>query len=181
MSPNTTNAQTQGLALIEEWPIRESPSESPDAVLPSKIEKRVSFSTYSRARFYKCSSSYRANMSYTSADCKMFRVRVAREGLRIQRLVSSCPSTKPGSVIHDLVEQNVLSREELIGIEHLVTKDAPARLLYERRAHTATVLKAQKEMHERNDIDKVDELARVAIANSSRSIQKARLRSALAT
>jgi hypothetical protein len=109
----------------------------------------------------------------------MFRAVVAQEGLRIQHLVSSCPPTKSGNVIRHLVELNVLSMYELIGIEHLVGKNAPARLLHERRAHSTIVLKAQKEMHRRKDMC-FDEVAMVAVASSSRNSQKARLRAALA-
>ena len=118
-------------------------------------------------------------MSYTSADCKMLRAAVAKERFRIQHLISSCQPTKSGNVIRDLVELNVLSMDELIGMEHLVGKNAPARLLHERRAHSTIVLKAQKEMHRRKDIC-FDEVAMVAVASSSRNVQKARLRAALA-
>ena len=118
-------------------------------------------------------------MSYSSADCKSFRFSVAREGLRIQRLVSSCPPGKTGNVIHHLVEHNALSMDELLGIEHLVNKDAPSRLLYERRVHAARVLKAQKEMQERNNPN-LEDLASVSVMSSSRSILKARLRATFA-
>jgi hypothetical protein len=182
MSPDasSTDAQSLGFELLEEWPRRKSLSEYGEIVVPPNPMKRVTFSAYSSARFYKCSSSYRANMSHSSADCKMFRAEVAREGLRIQRLVSSCPQTKTGNVIHHLVGLNVLSMDELVGIEHLVSKDAPARLLHERRSHASTVLRAQQEMQQTSDI-RCDELARIAASSSSRSIQRARLRAALAS
>ncbi|KAL3796541.1 hypothetical protein HJC23_009672 [Cyclotella cryptica] len=183
MTPDasSTDAQSQGLALLEEWPRRKSLSEYDDIDVTPNPMKRVTFSTYSSARFFKCSASYRANMSHSSADCKLFRAEVAREGLRIQRLMSSsCSSMKTGNVIHHLVGLNVLSMEELVGIEHLVSKGAPIRLVHERRSHAAIVLKAQSEMKQRNDIT-FDDLARVAVASSSRSVQKARLRAALAS
>ncbi|KAL3798853.1 hypothetical protein HJC23_004641 [Cyclotella cryptica] len=179
MSPASPVAQAQGLALLEEWPRHNSLTEHNEITAPSNPKKQVTFSAYSSARFYKCDSTYRSNMSYTSADCKMFRAAVAQEGLRIQRLVSSCPPTKTGNVIHHLVELNALAMEELIGIEHLVSKDAPIRLLHERRAHSSIVLKAQKETQRREDLC-VDVVARVAVASSSRNIRKARLRAALA-
>ena len=118
-------------------------------------------------------------MSHTSADCKRFRDAVARESLRIQHLVSSCPPTKTGNVIHHLAERKLITMDELIGIEHLVTKDAPLRLMRERRAHSSMVLKAQKEMRRRNDLCP-DDVAMVAVASSSRNVQKARLRAVLA-
>lgn len=182
MSPDvsTTDAQSLGFALLEEWPRQKALSEYDKIVVPPNPMKRVTFSTYSSARYFKCDSSYRANMSHSSADCKRLRAEVAREGLRIQRLVSSCPHTKTGNVIHHLVGLNVLSMDELVGIEHLVSKDASARLLHERRAHAATVLRAQQEMQQCRDT-MFDELARIAASSSSRSIQKARLRAALAS
>jgi hypothetical protein len=69
--------------------------------------------------------------------------------------------------------------DELLGIEHLVNKDAPSRLLYERRMHAARVLKAQKEMQERSNPSLAD-LASVAVMSSSKSIRKARLRASFA-
>jgi hypothetical protein len=69
--------------------------------------------------------------------------------------------------------------DELLGIEHLVNKNAPSRLQYECRVHVARVLKAHKEMCERND-PSLEDLASVAVMSSSRSTQKARLRATFA-
>ena len=119
-------------------------------------------------------------MSYTSADQRSFRAEAAQDGLRIQDLVSSCPSNaKTAHAIQHLMKNGVLSREELLGIEHYITKDGPVRLMYERRAHAAVVLKAQKQLLQKSE-DIVDKLARVSAASSSKSLQKAGLRAALA-
>ncbi|KAL3799975.1 hypothetical protein HJC23_007448 [Cyclotella cryptica] len=117
-------------------------------------------------------------MSYTSADRSVFQGDAAREGWHIKHLISS-QSMQTGRAIQHLITLGLLSREELLGIESLISNDAAAQLLKERRAHTALVLRAQKEMQEKNE-ENADKLAQFAICSSSKSIQKARLRAALA-
>jgi hypothetical protein len=153
--------------------------DSKELKLPSNT-KQVTFSPYSTMRLYKCPAADRSKKSYTSADRRSFRAEAAQDGLRIQDLVSSCPdNTKTAHAIKHLMKNGVLSREELLGIEHYITKEGPVRLMYERRAHAAVVLKAQKQLLQKSE-DIVDKLARVSAESSSKSLQKARLRAALA-
>ena len=168
MSPNSnTNAQSQ------EW------LDAKELNLPSNM-KQVTFAANSTMHLYKCAAAYESKKSYTSADRRSFRAEAAQDGLRIQDLVSSCPgNTKTPHAIQHLMKNGVLSREELVGIEHYITKDGPVRLMYERRAHAAVVLKAQKQLLQKSE-DIVDKLARVSAASSTRSFQKARSRAALA-
>ena len=180
MSPNnsSTNSQSQGLALLEEWPRRESLTPDSKELKLLSDTKQVTFSPHSTMRLYKCASADRSKKSYTSADRRSFRAEAAQDGLRIQDLVSSCPgNTKTPHAIQHLMKNGVLSREELVGIEHYIAKDGPVRLMYERRAHAAVVLKAQKQLLGSEDIG--DKLARVSAASSSKSLQKAGLRAAL--
>lgn len=159
-----TEFKSQGLDLLEEWPC-------------TNIQKRVTFSEYSTKRVYKCSQTYRSNMSYSSAEIKIFQNDATQEGLRIHQLISLYPLKK--GVIYHLIELNHLSGEELLGIEHLIGKDAAACKWYNIRNHVKTVLMVQKGMHERNE-ESLDELAQIATERSGKSVRQAQLRALLA-
>jgi hypothetical protein len=78
------------------------------------------------------------------------------------------------------MKQGLISRKELLGIEHLVSIN-PKKGLRKRRAYVELVLGAQKHMRLKNeDTMDVEMLAAVAVAKSARMIEKARLRAALA-
>lgn len=168
--------KSSGNDLLVDWPERDS-----SALNSATPRKQVTFSDYSSLRSYEIDPKYRAIKSYSSADRKRFQVDAAREGIRIQRLISSL-HVQPGAAIHELIERNLLCREELLGIEHLVSEKAALRTAHERRSHTALVLKAQEELRVKNAIalDNNLTLAKVAIARSTRNGEKARLRAALA-
>ena len=117
-------------------------------------------------------------MFYSSADRKAFRDEAVREGRRIQQLIS-LHSGQTGRAIYHLMKFDLLSKEDLLGIENLITKDAAGKALKERRDHVALVLRVQKEMREMND-ESVDKLAKFLMHSSSNSVHAARLRAALA-
>ncbi|KAL7516266.1 hypothetical protein ACHAWX_001299 [Stephanocyclus meneghinianus] len=175
-SLSVQSQKSPGNDLLVDWPDRES-----SAVKSAKPRKHVTFSDYSSLRTYENDPKYRATKSYSSADRKRFQVDAAREGIRIQRLISSL-HVQPGAAIHELIKLNLLCREELLGIEHLVSEKAALRTAHERRSHTALVLKAQEELRFKNTNvgDGNVKLANVAIARSSRNGEKAKLRAALA-
>ncbi|KAL3781930.1 hypothetical protein HJC23_011435 [Cyclotella cryptica] len=168
--------KSPGNDLLEDWPARDT-----SEVNNAKPRKHVTFSDYSSLRSYENDPKYRATKSYSSADRKRFQVDAAREGIRIQRLISSL-HVQPGAAIHELIGLNLLCREELLGIEHLVSEKAALRTAHERRSHSAIVLKAQDDLRDKNS-DALDSnilLAKVAISRSSRNVEKAKLRAALA-
>jgi hypothetical protein len=79
-----------------------------------------------------------------------------------------------------LWKRGLLTSEELLGIESLVSKN-PEQALHEKRSYIDLVLGMQKQMREKNEngADAVI-LAEVARAKSARMIEKARLRAHLA-
>lgn len=169
---------SRGLALIEEWPEEDTSAIIPHTAL-TQI-KRVRFAEYSKRRIYITSPDYEYGKSYSSADQKIFRKEATREGTRIRNLVSSC-ALRTGSAVHLLLSKGLLSREELLGLESLLTAN-PTQESDDRRAYTDLVLATQKKMRERNENTVDDEmLAKVAAAGSSRRIEKARLRAKLAS
>ena len=117
-------------------------------------------------------------MFYSSADRKAFQDEAVREGRRIQHLIS-LHSGQTGRAIYHLMKFDLLSKEDLLGIENLISKDAANKALKQRHDHVALVLRVQKEMRERNQ-ESADKLAQFIIHSSSNSVQIARLRAALA-
>lgn len=171
-------SKSRGLALIGQWLQHKFAPHIQGET--RKRPKQVSFSEYSNRRCYKIDSSYEATKSYSSADWDVFRKHAIREGMRIEHLVSSCP-LRNGPAMYFLVKNNLLTCEDLLGIEGLVGKDRVAHHSRERRAHRDLILRTQKEMREMNkNTVNAEKLAGVSIMMSSRSVEKARLRAILA-
>jgi hypothetical protein len=162
-----------GSDLLVDWPV----SDSSDGGGMMGLKKEVTFSKYSEVHLYKRDKRYQVNKSYSSADRKSFQIEAAQEGIRIQDLIKTSGS------IGKLLESRVLTRAELIGIEPLVTKKGAVRMMYERRYHSALVLRAQEELREKNvNGNKAEKmLADVSVRSSSKSSQNAKLRAALAS
>lgn len=141
--------------------------------------KRVNFSHYSTCRVYQSDPYYEGRKSYSSADQKVFRKEAAYDAYRIKHLVTSS-SLPTGLAFRKLMKQGLLSRQELLGIEHLVSINSQKELR-ERRDYTELVLSAQKHMRlKTEDTVDVEMLAALAVAKSAGMIEKARLRAALA-
>ncbi|KAL7482848.1 hypothetical protein ACHAW6_008502 [Cyclotella cf. meneghiniana] len=176
MTERLQESNSGGRASTEERPEETTP------VIPRHISrmkiKQVRFAEYSKRRTYVTDRDYEEGKSYSSADRKIFREEAAREGFRIRNLVSSCPGST-GSAFHLLLSKGLLSCEELLGIESLVSAN-PKLESQHRQSYSDLVLATQREMREKNDTVDSVMLAMVAIRSSSGRIEKARLRAALA-
>lgn len=75
---------------------------------------------------------------------------------------------------------NLLSPEELIGLEQKIADTSGVAKYVESRAHTICLLKRQEKLRNENAQVDVEQLAEVAAVSSSRNVQKARARAALA-
>jgi hypothetical protein len=170
-------SKSQGLAPAKQQPQHEFPANTHDT--SSTTSKTVSFSKYSTKRVYETDPYYEGLKSYSSADQKTFRKETVHDASRIIHLVSTVP-LPTGMAIHELMKQGLLTREELLGIEHLVSMNAE-QALHKRRSYMNLVLGVQKQIREKNENEvNAGMLAVVAIAKSSRMVEKARLRAALA-
>ncbi|KAL3788895.1 hypothetical protein HJC23_002649 [Cyclotella cryptica] len=177
MNEGRSTSESYGSDLLVDWPQRNGS----DANI-TKPRTRITFSEYSHVRSYYNDPTYRKNKSYSSSDLKRFQVEAAREGIRIHQLVTSL-DVQSGAAIHKLIGLELLSREELIGIEHLVSGKVAVKVVYERRAHSVLVLNAQEQLRAEKNVralDTVQLLAKVAMKRSSKNVEKARLRGALA-
>ncbi len=177
---------SQGDDLIEDWPKRRTSYESGDAAdwqaLCARLhanQKAVVFSEYSSLHVYNEDLRYQMNKSYSSSERKQFGKEAVLESHRIKSLVTHFPIQ--GNSIRYLLSHNIISREEILGIEHMVSNRAATRIFRERRDHSARVLMEQQKMKERKELDDPSgKLAVVALTRSLRSVKRARFRAALA-
>ena len=154
------------------------------------VPKRVTFSEQSTMQLYHLDQQYAHAKSYSREDYKLFGRSSMLEAVRIKKLLLLTPpgvSTKK-SVMY-LLENNVISPEEIRGIEHLVLCNSPSMGLQERRDHIRAVLLEQRRirMLERHHIkhlkiqaDPTEKLAAFSASRSSRSLKSAKIRAATA-
>ena len=117
-------------------------------------------------------------MAYSSIDIAGFSNQAVQEGNRIKNLISQFPFNA-GTVIAGLIRHNIIDVEELLGIEHLIGRDAREQVRENRRAHVMLILGVQNRLRE-TGLSSAETLARVAQTNSSESIRKGRSRALLA-
>ncbi|KAL7480922.1 hypothetical protein ACHAW6_006584 [Cyclotella cf. meneghiniana] len=139
--------------------------------------KRVRFSEYSTMRVYVVDPVSRQSMSYSSAEYEAFRTRAAFDGYQLRRLLAAC-SSQNADTFRLLISHGVISREDFLGVEHLISERATERVLRERRIHSVSLLEKQNELRERNELN-ADLLAEVAKAMSTKSAQRARVRAVM--
>lgn len=169
MSPQPTQnhniIHSQGLDLIEDW--------------PTKQKKQVSFAKYASLHIYNCSLTYRSTMmSYSAADQKAFQAQALQDGLRIGQLIAAS-TLDTGAAIHRLFERNIISCEDLIGIEHLISDRAIMAVRDKRKTHVQLVLGLKEEVQKKNG-ERVKLIVKALKVSSSKSAKKAQLRAILA-
>jgi hypothetical protein len=167
-----TPIETQGCALLEEWPTRP--------------RKRVSFSKYSNMNTYQITG---AVVCYSRSERKGFQLQALKDADCIKQLMESCPFEGSNAIRYLLMEK-VLGPENLLGIEHLVS--GARKVVKERHRHVAVVLEAQRELNKAKLGSEICELkgtqarrvdvslARVSSQRSLKSAQNAVLRATLA-
>jgi hypothetical protein len=168
--------QARGHDLLEDWPRCDFSSRSRNA------SKNVTISETSKLRFYNVHKTVSQEW-YSSKDRQVFQAEAVCEAFRIRELiaVASEGGNTRGKATMYLVERNLLSPEEMLGIEDLITGVASARHAFkERRLHTALVLTKQRELREKNERNIANKLAEVATSRSLKNVERARLRAALA-
>ncbi|KAL3791660.1 hypothetical protein HJC23_003917 [Cyclotella cryptica] len=143
MRPSYTSEITEPL---QELNLREETTASTRDISPTK-PRRVSLSKYSTRRVYTCEPRYEERKSYTSVDRKIFRREAAHDALAMKCLVSSC-NVPTGLAVQQLMKRGLLTREQLLGIEHLVSVNAE-EALRKRQSYIKLVLDMQEQMREK--------------------------------
>ena len=139
---------------------------------------RVVFSQCSQLHVYDRDDLYLKNMAYSKYDRDIFGQEAVREGMRIKNLIEAVPSESVAESIKYLIRHGVITRSELIGIEHYVFSK-PNRILKVRREHSAAVLWKQYEQRQQKVHDPMN-LGKFAKISSIKSTKRARVRAAMA-
>ena len=121
---------------LEDWPMRESMTFAPsfgeaedDATSASvSVDSRpqrhllrdvhVNFSETSQLYVYKRESS--SSLRYTKKDYDKFKREALLEALRIKDIIATAQQDSMAESIKYLLQHDIVSREELLGIEHFV-------------------------------------------------------------
>ncbi|KAK1733049.1 hypothetical protein QTG54_016187 [Skeletonema marinoi] len=177
--------------LLEHWPKRESmtytsfDSGADDDASAANIRNRrhfrvVDFSEASHLHVYERESMYLLrSLTYTKDDRDEFGKDTLLEGLRIKNLVDTAPPISTAESIKYLLRHDSISRAELIGIEHFIL-GKPSRVQKIRKHHAAAVLWKQQELQHQKLEDPALNLGKFAQSSSLKSMQRARIRAAVA-
>jgi hypothetical protein len=170
--------------LLENWPKRSSSmiissfdfdEGDDDAATASHNKKRhsVNFSVSSQLHVYERESVYLLrSLAYTKEDRNEFGREAYLEGLRIKSLVTTAPPDSAAESIKYLLRHDIISKEELVGIEHFVL-GKPSRVHQTRKQHAAT--RSVRKFKE----DPVLGLGKFAQSSSLKFTQRARIRAAI--
>ena len=170
--------------LLEHWPRRKSSiansfswSDEEDGAYKSKT---VRFSDASQLYVYERHSiSLLRSLAYKKEDRDEFGKDALVEGLRIKKLIAVTPCDSPAESFKFLLQENILSKAELVGIEHFFHGKS-ARVGKVRKQHSDAVLKRQWEQRRHNLDKRVIDLAKFAQKSSHKSTESARIRAAVA-
>jgi hypothetical protein len=173
------------------WPKRESSvlsfdsDEDEDVASNSSnksLRRTVHFSDTSTLHVYERESKYLLrSLSYTHEDRQEFGINAMLEGFRIKKLIAAAPHDSNTESIKYLLRQGIIRKDEVIGIEHFILGE-PSNVIKMRERHAAAVLwkqheQQQQEYHPEDPALKLGEFSR---SSSRRSLQRGRMRAAMA-
>jgi hypothetical protein len=118
-------------------------------------------------------------LAYKKEDRDEFGKDALVEGLRIKQLIATSPCDSTAASIKFLLQENILSKAELVGIEHFFIGKS-TRVVKVRKQHSDAVLKRQSEQRHQKLDDPVIDLGKFAQKSSLKSTQRATIRAALA-
>eukprot|EP00986_Skeletonema_menzelii_P015558 scaffold12049_cov141-Skeletonema_menzelii.AAC.6 len=182
-----TEKAVRGDALLEDWPKTKSnsmtsPSFGPgeDDVASSIVNKKVCISEFSQLHAYESESKcLLRSLTYTKEDRDEFGRDALLEGLRIKNLIAAAPYDSDAQSIKYLLSHDIISKAELLGIEHFILGKA-RRVRKIRQCHSAAVLWKQQEQQHQELEDPALNLGEFAHLSSLRSTEGARIRAGLA-
>ena len=159
-------------------------STSPRAAVKPRKKKthQVQFSESSQLHLYERPPiSLLQSLSYTLEDRDEFGMDALQDGRRIKNLIAAAPPSSAAESLKFLLQENIISRDELIGIDHFIL-GKPTRVAKTRKHHAAVVLRKQQE--QRHQHQKLEDaaltLGKFAEQSSHKSTQNALVRAAMA-
>mmetsp|Transcript_27316 Transcript_27316/g.46425 ORF Transcript_27316/g.46425 Transcript_27316/m.46425 type:complete len:183 (-) Transcript_27316:80-628(-) len=140
---------------------------------------RVAFSECSQLHVYEPNDQFLLkSLCYTKEDQDAFSAESVREGLRIKNLIETAPHESIAESIKYLLRNRIITRGELVGVENYILGKT-SNVLKLRRDHSAAVLRKQHEQRKQQLQDPMN-LGKAAQISSVKSVQKARVRAAMA-
>ena len=148
--------------LLEDWPNRSSSSmeadhgdaqENQDS---KSLNARVIFSEYSKLHLYERDDEYLKNLAYTKDDRDEFGAQARLEASRIKDLIITAPPDSIKDSIKYLLQSGIITRDELVGIDHLIL-DKHVKIVQKRREHSAAVLRKQYEQKQEQQLKQESE------------------------
>jgi hypothetical protein len=118
-------------------------------------------------------------LAYTKENRDEFGKDALAEGLRIKQLIAMSPCDSTAESLKFLLQENLLSKAELVGIENFFHGKS-ARAAKVRKQHSDAVLKRQWEQRHQKLDDPVIDLGKFAQKSSLKSTKSARIRAAVA-
>eukprot|EP00984_Skeletonema_dohrnii_P021347 scaffold10642_cov155-Skeletonema_dohrnii-CCMP3373.AAC.14 len=167
-------------SLLEDWPRRASSKETDqDQAVVSESQSGVSFSEFSTLRVYDdLNYLYARKKAYSKKDREIFGAQAMMETKRIKHLIINSPPASVGESIKYVLKNGIITRDELVGIDHLVL-GKPTDVLQVRRDHMAAVLRKQNEQQPQGEEDSWIGLGKFAEQSSLKSTHHAIARAAL--
>ena len=160
--------------LLVDWPKRNS------SIGVTHKSNTVRFSEASQLYVYERHSiSLLRSLAYTKENRDEFGKDALEEGLRIKQLIAMSPCDSTAESLKFLLQENLLSKAELMGIENFFHGKS-ARAAKVRKQHSDAVLKRQWEQRHQKLDDPVIDLGKFAQKSSLNSTKSARIRAAVA-
>ena len=175
--------QAKLIRLIEDWPRRISGSSQDWQSVFKILQQRVTFSKSNSMQLYHLDQLYAQIKSYSKEDCRGFTSESLMEAAMIKKLVlsSTPPDASTKETLKYLLKNDVISSEEIRGIEHLIHCKSASKLLQRRRDHVRAIVSMQHRMKTLNIQYYLGEtLASFSASMSSRSTKAARIYAAMA-
>ncbi len=139
--------------LLEDWPQRassisiEAHQEHDEAVSNSNSASHptVNFSEFSSLRVYDdLDDLYRRTKAYSRKDREVFGAQAMMEANRIKRLIYASPPNSVKESIKYVLRNDIVTSDELVGIDHLIL-GRRSSVFQVRRDHMTAVLQKQQE------------------------------------
>jgi hypothetical protein len=175
--------------LLEDWQNQSSSMEADgdtqDDQDSKPLQKRVNFSEHSKLHPYERDDEYLKNLAYTKDDRDKFGAQATLEANRITDLITTAPPDSAKDSIKYLLQNGIITRDELVGIDHLILGKR-VKIIQKRREHSAAVLWKQYEQKQEQQLKHENEadhstivLGRFAEQSSLKSTRSAIARATL--
>ena len=170
----------EGRRLLEDWPRRASSLEA--------AQLSVQISESSMLYVYHDDDLYSKNKAYSRQDRQIFEAQAMIEANRIKNLIYTSPPASVKESVKYVLQNNIVTRDEIVGIEHLILGGRRTSVSVERRDHMMAVLWKQEELRQLQqhpqpqvEEDSLIALSKFAEQSSLKSTHSAIVRATLAT